>query len=192
VSGGIGPAPSPWPAAATAGDEKRNGGGGVAVLPILTGDHPMLRQHAKKVGKIDRYVQKLLDDMQETMQQAPGIGLAGNQVGRLLRVIVIDVEDSVHQLVNPEVVTSEGEAVIEEGCLSLPGYYADVRRPARVLVKALSRNGKPLKLNAEGMLARVLQHEIDHLNGVLFIDRLDSLRDLHYVDPAQEKEELKV
>lgn len=164
----------------------------MAVLPILTGDHPVLRQQARKVGKVDRSIQKLLDDMLITMQEAPGIGLAANQVGRLVRLIVVDIDDTTYQLVNPEVVSSEGEAVIEEGCLSLPGYYADVRRPAKVTVKALTRNSKPVKINAGGMLARALQHEIDHLNGVLFIDRLDSLNDLHYVSPEKEAEELKV
>jgi peptide deformylase len=164
----------------------------VAVLPILTGDQPLLRQPAKKVGKVDRSIQRLLDDMLETMRVAPGIGLAANQVGRLLRLISIEVEDTAYQLVNPEIIASDGEAVIEEGCLSLPGYYADVRRPARVSAKALTRNGKPIRINADGMLARVLQHEIDHLNGVLFIDRLDSLNDLRYVSPEEEAQELKV
>ena len=164
----------------------------MAVLPILTGDQPILRQQAKRVGKVDRSIQKLLDDMLETMRVAPGIGLAANQVGRLLRLISVEVEETAYQLVNPEIVSSEGEAVIEEGCLSLPGYYADVRRPAKVAVKALTRNGKPVRINADGMLARVLQHEIDHLNGILFIDRLDSLNDLRYVSPEEEPQELKV
>ena len=164
----------------------------MAVLPILTGDHPLLRQKAKRVGKVDRTIQRLLDDMTETMHAAPGIGLAGNQIGQLLRVIVLDVEDSAFQLVNPEIARSEGGVVIEEGCLSLPGYYGDVRRPERVTVRALNRNGKPIKIHADGMLARALQHEIDHLNGVLFIDRLASLSDLRYVSPAEEAEELKV
>ena len=164
----------------------------MAVLPILTGDHAMLRQKAKRVGKVDRAVQRLLDDMTETMHAAPGIGLAGNQIGQLLRVIVLDVEDSAFQLVNPEIARSEGSVVVEEGCLSLPGYYGDVRRPERVTVRALNRNGKPLKIHADGMLARALQHEIDHLNGVLFTDRLASLSDLRYVSPSEEAEELKV
>jgi peptide deformylase len=163
----------------------------VAILTILTGDHPLLRSQAKKVGKVDRSIQKLLDDMQETMRVAPGIGLAANQVGRLIRLITVEVEDTAYQLVNPEVVASEGEAIIEEGCLSLPGYYADIRRPAKVAVKALTRNGKPVKINADGMLARVLQHEIDHLNGVLFIDRLENLKELRYVAPEEEPVALK-
>lgn len=164
----------------------------MAVLPILTGDHPALRQHAKKVGKVDRHVQKLIDDMVETMQAAPGIGLAGNQVGRLLRIIVLDIDETTYHLVNPEIQTSEGEVVMEEGCLSLPGYWADVRRAEKVTVRGLSRQGKPIKVRADGLLARALQHEIDHLNGVLFIDRLASLDDLRYVPPQEEREELKV
>jgi peptide deformylase len=163
----------------------------VAVLPILTGDRPLLRQQAKKVAKVDRSIQKLLDDMLETMRVAPGIGLAANQVGRLLRLITIEIEDTVYQLVNPELLSSEGEAIIEEGCLSLPGYYADVQRPAKVNVKALTRNGKPIKIHADGMLARVLQHEIDHLNGVLFIDHLKNLSELRYVSPEEEAKDLK-
>ncbi|MGI8913293.1 MAG: peptide deformylase [Chloroflexota bacterium] len=164
----------------------------MAVLPILTGDHPLLRRQAKKVGKVDRSIQTLLDDMLETMRVAPGIGLAANQVGRLLRLISIEVEDTAYQLVNPELIRSEGEVIIEEGCLSLPGYYADVQRAAKVSVKALTRNGKPIKINADGMLARVLQHEIDHLNGVLFIDHLKNLSELRYVSPEEEPAELKV
>ena len=164
----------------------------MAVLPILTGDHPLLRRQAKKVGKVDRSIQTLLDDMLETMRVAPGIGLAANQVGRLLRLISIEVEDTAYQLVNPELTSSEGEVIIEEGCLSLPGYYADVQRAAKVSVKALTRNGKPIKINADGMLARVLQHEIDHLNGVLFIDHLKNLSELRYVSPEEEPAELKV
>lgn len=164
----------------------------MAVLPILTGDHPLLRRQAKKVGKVDRSIQTLLDDMLETMRVAPGIGLAANQVGRLLRLISIEVEDTAYQLVNPELISSEGEVIIEEGCLSLPGYYADVQRAAKVSVKALTRNGKPIKINADGMLARVLQHEIDHLNGVLFIDHLKNLSELRYVSPEEEPAELKV
>ena len=109
-----------------------------------------------------------------------------------MRLVTIELDDTAYHLVNPEIVASDGEAVIEEGCLSLPGYYADVRRPARVTAKALTRNGKPIRINADGMLARVLQHEIDHLNGVLFIDRLENLNDLRYVSPEEEAQELKV
>jgi peptide deformylase len=150
----------------------------------------MLRQHAKKVGKADRSILGLLDDMVETMHAAPGIGLAAPQVGKSLRVIVIDVEDSAYQLINPEVVKSEGSATIEEGCLSLPGYYGDVVRPEKVTVKAVSRTGKPLRISASGMLARVLQHEIDHLNGVMFVDRLESLASLRRV-PEESPDELQ-
>lgn len=166
----------------------------MAILPILTGNHPILRQKAKKIGKVDRSILRLLDDMVETMRAAPGIGLAAPQVGQLIRAIVIEVEDSTYQLINPEIVKCEGDVVMEEGCLSLPGYYGDVRRPEKISVKAFSRVGKPVRINADGILARVLQHEIDHLNGVMFIDRLDSLSDLRHVteDEEAEKEEAKV
>ncbi|MCL4509330.1 MAG: peptide deformylase [Chloroflexi bacterium] len=158
----------------------------MATLPILTGDHPVLRQKAKKVGKVDKAILRLLDDMTETVQSAPGLGLAANQVGRLVRVIVIWLDEHHLQLINPEVVRAEGEVTMEEGCLSLPGYWADVRRPEKITVRALSRNGKPMRLNANGMLARVLQHEIDHLDGILFVDRLDSIDQLHYTAPDRE------
>jgi len=135
---------------------------------------------------VDDSVRKLIDDMVETMYYARGIGLASVQVGDPRRVVVLDVPDedekerakgkNLMALVNPEIVYAEGETVYEEGCLSVPGITADVERAARVRVKALDRDGKPFEIEAEGLLAIALQHEIDHINGVLFIDRLSRLK----------------
>ena len=124
-------------------------------------------------------IDRLIDDMLYTMYEAPGIGLAAPQVGRNLRVIVADVSESRDQpvaLINPEIIASDGMTEYEEGCLSLPGIYAKVRRPARIRVRALNRDGKPVELEADDLLAICLQHEIDHLNGVLFIDHLSALK----------------
>jgi peptide deformylase len=161
-------------------------------VPLRPDRNGVLRQRAKKVGKVDRSVQRLLDDMLETMRQAPGIGLAANQVGQLVRVIVVELEDTTLQLVNPEIIHRDGEVVMTEGCLSMPGFEGDVRRPEKVTVRALDRQGKAIKIQADEMLARVLQHEIDHLDGILFVDRLDNLSDLRIVNPAEEPDEIKV
>ena len=121
--------------------------------------------------------------MVDTMRDAPGIGLAAPQVGVLLRVIVCEVEDHLHALVNPEVVRAEGEQVGDEGCLSIPGYIGEVKRFERVVVKAKNRAGKDVRVRADGLLARCLQHEIDHIDGILFTDRLTSSDSLRKVAP---------
>lgn len=132
----------------------------------------VLRKKAKKVEKIDERLQMLIDDMIDTMYHADGVGLAAPQVGILKRVIVIDVGEGVHALINPEFVSQSGEEIDVEGCLSIPGIRGKVNRPANVVVKALDRNGKEIQLEASGLLARALCHEIDHLDGVLFIDKI--------------------
>jgi peptide deformylase len=133
----------------------------------------VLRKKAKLVEKIDERLQMLISDMFDTMYRADGVGLAAPQVGILKRVVVIDVGDGdgVHALINPEFVSQSGEEIDFEGCLSIPGIRGKVKRPANVTVKALDRNGKEIVLEASGMLARALCHEIDHLDGVLFIDK---------------------
>ncbi len=154
----------------------------MAIRTIYTSDNPVLRQRAKKVKRIEPSTQKLIDDMIETMLEAPGVGLAAPQVGVSLRVIVVEIpkddDDSQAgtklQLINPEVLKSEGEQIGEEGCLSIPGYVGIVKRSEHVTVKGLNRKGKEVKIKASGYLARVLQHEVDHLDGVLFTDRLES------------------
>ncbi len=154
--------------------------------------HPALRSKAKKISRIDRSVQKLLDDMLETMRDAPGVGLAANQVGVLQRLLVVEVDDTVYQLVNPEILRADGEHIGEEGCLSMPGYYGDVKRAANVVVQGRTRNGKEVRVAAQGLLAIVFQHEIDHLDGKLFVDRLVSLDSLRYTRIPGELKEVRI
>jgi len=154
----------------------------MAILPILVAPHPVLKAKSKPVSKVDDEVRKLMDDMLETMYAAPGVGLAAPQVGVGRRIVVIDVAGKDEPpaplfLVNPEVVwQSEELSVYEEGCLSVPKQYADVERPARVRVRYLDRDGKRQEVEGDGLLAVCLQHEIDHLDGTLFIDHLSLLK----------------
>ncbi len=158
----------------------------MALRVILHDDHPLLRMRAEEVKKINSGVTRLLDDMHETMREANGVGLAANQVGVQKRIIIAaDGEEKIYELINPRCEQGVEEEVGLEGCLSLPGSYGEVPRSPRVTVSALDREGRPFRLEAEGLLARILQHEIDHLEGVLFTDRA-----LRMVDPEelQEKE----
>ncbi|MFP3868307.1 MAG: peptide deformylase [Desulfobacteraceae bacterium] len=153
----------------------------MAILPILKYPDPMLKQPAAPVDEINEEIEKLIDDMIETMYQAPGIGLAANQVGALHRVIVFDVSPPEERpqpvvLLNPEIVYAEGEQIYTEACLSVGDFSSEVRRKALVTVDGIDRQGKPLKIRGEGLLAVVLQHEIDHLDGRLFIDRISRLK----------------
>jgi peptide deformylase len=151
----------------------------MAIRPILALGNPVLRSKAKKVSRFDASIQRLVDDMIETMRDAPGVGLAAPQIGVPLRVAVIEAEkDVVHVLINPEIVKREEEWEPDEGCLSVPGYWAKVKRSARVTVKARDARGKEIRVAGEGLLGQALQHEIDHLDGMLYIDRLDSLDEL--------------
>lgn len=147
------------------------------VLKIVKYPNPILRRKSKEVKEIDGCVIKLIDDMVETMYAAPGLGLAAPQVGVNERILVIDPsagedKSKLIKIINPVIVEADGEVIEEEGCLSIPGEYANVRRAAKVLVKGLDVDGKEVEIEAEDLLARAFQHEIDHLNGVLFIDRL--------------------
>src|SRR5262245_21265623 len=151
----------------------------MALLPILEYPDPRLRKIAAPVAIVTSEIQKLVRDMAETMYAAPGVGLAATQVDVHQRVIVMDVSDTRDQLrvfINPEVVESGGEAENEEGCLSVPGYYDKVTRPATVTVRALDAEGNPFELAAEGMLAVCIQHEMDHLVGKVFVDHLSPLK----------------
>ncbi len=140
-----------------------------------------------EVQKINNGVLRLLDDMVETMRDADGVGLAANQVGVSKRILVADAGDGeVYQLINPRCERLEGEDLGMEGCLSVPGEYGEVPRAAKVMVQALDREGKPVRLEAEGLLARILQHEMDHLNGILF-----TFRALRMVDPDAAGDENK-
>jgi peptide deformylase len=158
--------------------------------PILTVEESILRQRARKVTRFDASLHRLLDEMVVTMRDAPGIGLAANQIGVPLQVAVIELEEKVTELINPQIVRSSGEGVDWEGCLSIPGFVAEITRHARVTVKARDRHGKEFRVKGEELLARALQHEIDHLNGVLYIDYLESLEEMVRVsDRPSEVEE---
>jgi peptide deformylase len=154
----------------------------MALRDILVLPDKRLRLKSEPVKKIDAGIRKLVDDMFETMYAAPGIGLAAIQVGIARRVVTVDLskkegEQKPQVFINPEIVwASEEKVVNEEGCLSIPEYYEDVERPAQVSVKYLDLDGKPHEVKAKGLLATCLQHEIDHLNGVLFIDHLSKLK----------------
>jgi len=144
----------------------------VRVIHVLP--DPVLRQKAKKVSKIDKSVQRLIDDMIETMRAASGVGLAAPQVGVPLRVAVIEVPgNEAMVLINPEIVKRKGERLLQEGCLSIPGYQGEIKRSVWVKVKAQDRQWRNIRLKGEELLAQVLEHEIDHLNGVLYIDRVE-------------------
>ncbi|PZD93248.1 peptide deformylase [Paenibacillus sambharensis] len=149
----------------------------MAIRLIVKDPDPVLRERAIEVTKFNRNLHKLLDDMAQTMYDAEGVGLAAPQVGILKRVIVVDTgeEPGLIEMVNPELVEKDGEQLGPEGCLSIPGLSGDVRRAQRIKVKGLDRNGEPFTIEAEDFLARAFQHEIDHLNGVLFTDLAEEL-----------------
>ena len=145
----------------------------MALLPILVAPDPRLKQTSTPVKQVDDEVRRLMDDMLETMYQAPGIGLAAPQVGIPYRLLVMDDgKGAARALINPVITDRSGSVVDEEGCLSLPGIYADVERSKTITVQATDEDGEPFELDAGGMQARVIQHEMDHLDGVLFIDHL--------------------
>lgn len=156
----------------------------MAVLPICTLPNPVLRQKAKRVNSIDKATLKLIEDMRETLHAAPGrAGLAAPQVGVSLRVIIIDVpgaEDLV--LINPEIVKGSGERIVTEGCLSVPGYYGELTRSEQVTAKGKDAGGKEIRVKGTELLAQALEHEVDHLNGILYIDHLESQQKLHRVE----------
>jgi peptide deformylase len=137
---------------------------------------PVLRQHSLVVDAVDDDVRRLIGDMFETMDAAKGLGLAANQVGVARRVAVVDVEDDRFVMVNPRILETEGRAVAEEGCLSIPGIYADLPRSERVIIEALDAEGNSYRKEAAGLKARAIQHEIDHLDGILFLDHLSLIK----------------
>ena len=148
----------------------------MSLLDIYVLGAPILREETKTVEEVTDELRELIDDMFETMYAARGIGLAAPQVGRTERITVVDVDGNPIVLVNPEIVLSEGKTREEEGCLSIPDIYGDVDRAKRVVVRALDRDGKPFEIDAEDLLARCMQHEIDHLHGRLFIDHLSLVK----------------
>ena len=157
----------------------------MTILEICTYPEKVLRVRAEPIAEIDEEIFRLADHMADTMYNAPGIGLAANQVGVSKQLLVADIsprgpESELIVLVNPEIISAEGQVTIEEGCLSVPDYQAEVKRHEKVTVRGLDLRGEEVLIEAEGLLAVVLQHEIDHLNGVLFIDRISKLkRDLY-------------
>jgi len=164
----------------------------VALRPILIFGHPVLREKAKKVARVDTSIQRLIDDLAETMLDAPGAGLAANQIGVPLRVCVVKGdENQIWGLVNPEIVKTDGVQVGNEGCLSYPGWVGEVARHEMVVVKGRNRRGKEVRIKSTGFTARAFQHELDHLDGVLFIDRLTSLDTLRRIEDlvGEEKQE---
>ena len=154
----------------------------MALLPIIIAPDPRLKQIAAPVARVDDEIRRLMDDMLETMYQAPGVGLAAPQVGVLKRVIVVDAsakdeERAPLRMANPELIeVSEEDAAYEEGCLSLPEHYAEVVRPAQVRVRYLDHEGEIRELDAEGLQGTCVQHEMDHLDGILFVDHLSALK----------------
>jgi peptide deformylase len=154
----------------------------MAIIPIRKLPDSVLRKQAQEITQINGELQRLIDDMAETMYAAPGLGLAASQVGVLQRLIVFDVahrdggKPDLKVVLNPCITSAEGEITREEGCLSVADFSAEVKRHARVHVKGLDREGKPIEITGEGLLAVVLQHEVDHLDGILFIDRISRLK----------------
>jgi len=158
----------------------------MAVIPIRVLPDSILKQKSKRVKSIDGSIRRLIGDMLETMHSASGVGLAAPQVGVPWRVVVIGMpeqEDIV--LINPEIVRRTGERLVDEGCLSVPGYIGQIKRAELVRVKGRDQNGREIRIRANGLLAEVLEHEIDHLNGVLYIDHLESMDKLRKIEPEE-------
>jgi peptide deformylase len=173
-----------------AGDLVRPKEPAVTLLHIVTvsEDNPILRRRAPRVGRVDDSIRRLMDDMMETMIAAPGVGLAAPQVDVSLRVITIRVDNQLLQLANPELLKMEGEQIGYEGCLSIPGMVGEVARYEKVVCRALNRHGKEVRIKGNGLLARAIQHEIDHLDGILFTDRLTDPSTLRRVEEMTAEE----
>lgn len=165
----------------------------MAVLPLRFAPDPILRQKAKRLSNIDASIERLIDEMLETLPAVSGLGLAAPQVGVSLRLAVIQMPEDENGeegeeiiLINPEIVKKSGERIVDEGCLSIPGYRGELKRSVSVTVKARNRQGKEFRLKATELLAQALEHEIDHLNGILYIDHLESQDKLFRIEPEDE------
>jgi peptide deformylase len=168
------------------------GTAGMALRKIITIENPILRQKAKRVTRFDASIKRLVEDLIETMHAANGVGLAAPQVAQSLRVLVAEFEDRLEVLINPEIVKESGEQIGPEGCLSIPGYIGEnIKRSMMVVVKARDVHGKEIRIRADGFFARVLQHEIDHLDGILYLDRLQRPEDLRRAEEDEEVSEVK-
>ena len=150
----------------------------MAIHPIVQLGHPILRTPTIPVRRFDRSIGRLIDDMIETMRDAPGVGLAANQIARTERICVIEVDDRLIELVNPTMVRTDGTQTDLEGCLSVAGYYAPTTRADHAAVRGYDRRGRPIRVAGRGLLARAIQHELDHLDGRIYLDHLDSLEGL--------------
>lgn len=160
----------------------------MAILPIRKIGDPVLKEIALPITKIDKDIKRLIQDMMETMAQAEGVGLAAPQVGKSVRLIVLDLGEGPFEIINPVIVGSEGEQIGPEGCLSVPDFYGEVARFQKVTVEGINVKGKPIKITGEDLLARALQHEIDHLDGTLYVERASALF-RQQVDIAEELDE---
>jgi len=156
---------------------------------ILRFPNPVLRKKARALKRVTPEIARLIDDMIETMHVAPGVGLAAPQLGESLRIIVADIREGPIAIVNPKIIAKRGIQVFNEGCLSLPGVEAPIERAAHVVVKGLDRGGSKIEIEAEGLLATVFQHEIDHLDGYVFIDRVKDPSLIQHIPPETEKRE---
>lgn len=164
----------------------------MAILKIKEYGEPILREKALPVKEITPEILNLVKDMAETMYTDSGVGLAAPQVGVSKRIILVDEEeDGLIVLINPVIIKSEGEVVAEEGCLSVPDIYSQVKRSSKVTVKALNENGDPIEITKEGLTARALQHEIDHIDGILFIDRIGRMERQILVNKLKKKKRSK-
>lgn len=155
----------------------------MAVLEVLKAGHPVLKQVAQPVEHVNKKMRAFIEDMAETMYKTDGVGLAAPQVGVSKRIIVVDDGNGLQALINPQIIKAEGSQWGPEGCLSVPGYFGDVERYGKVTVTAIDPNNKKLRIEAEGFLARIFQHEIDHLEGHLFIEKAVNLK--KQVDPTE-------
>ena len=146
------------------------------LLPLHLLGSPVLRQRSEEIAQVDDDLRRFIDDMFATMAAAKGIGLAANQVGVARRVAVIDADGQRFAMINPRILEASAPETAEEGCLSIPDFYGDVRRPSKVTLEAIGQDGQPFRLEAQGLVARAIQHELDHLDGILFLEHLSSLK----------------
>jgi len=148
----------------------------MAIRQLRTNDDSILRKIAKPVKEVNEKILVLLDDMLETLREKNGVGLAATQVGVLKRVVVIDCEEQFYEMINPEIIKSEGTQICDEGCLSVPGYHGDIERPMQITVEAKNRDGEIYTVEANEYLASVLCHELDHLDGILYLDKATNVQ----------------